>query len=434
MTIAPHLANASGGFADSSADSPALDRDMLAEDLRQRVFPQPGGSGCVPRIGAEVEIIPIRTRSGRPLPLEAAGAESTLAILRAAGASLGWRERRSAKANVPEVELADGGRITFEPGGQIEISSAPNVSVSALVARLRSTVAAIGTAAPNGVELLSRGIDPRSRVEDVAPQLDAERYRRMLRHFEQVGPSGARMMRQTASFQVCVDGGETPELTWKTLNALAPYMVAIFANSPRYDGVDTGHKSYRRYIWGTLDPYRTGLLGLQDDPIAEYLQFALDAQAFLKPDVNGAAVPFSYWLSRGEATPSDWCTHLSTLFPEVRPRGYFELRSADVVAPEWYVVPLVLVAGLVYHRPTLEIAADLLGAPDPALLVSAGRAGLGDGIIGERAMVLGDLALAGCEALGSAFVSAADLAKADEYFDRYTRRRLSPADDNAAST
>jgi len=236
------------------------------------------------------------------------------------------------------------------------------------------------------------------------------------------------MMRQTASFQVCVDGGETPERTWTVLNALAPYMVAIFANSPTYAGLETGHRSFRRHIWATLDSRRTGMLGMTDDPVEEYVEFALQAPAFLMPDVGGEAAPFSYWLPRG-ATADDWCTHLSTLFPEVRPRGYFELRSADVVAPEWYAVPLVLVTGLVYHAPSLDAAAELLGAPDPALLARSGRFGLTDPTLRAVAPALCDLALDGCIALGTAFVGSVDLGAASEYFDRYTRRGLSPADD-----
>jgi glutamate--cysteine ligase len=405
-----------------------LDRDTLADDLRQRVFPSAAPSGMPARIGAEVEIIPIDRATGRPLSLEGRGT-STLGILRRAGVAAGWHERRSAKANVPEIELPDGGRITFEPGGQIEISSAPNVSLSALVSRLRVTVRAIADAAPSGVELLSRGIDPRTRVEDVAPQLDADRYRRMLEHFDHIGPSGARMMRQTASFQVCVDGGDAPERTWTMLNALAPFVVALFANSPRYAGRDTGHKSYRRHIWATLDPRRTGVLGALGDPVEEYLEFALAAPAFLLPDVDGAAAPFSYWLARGGVTATDWCTHLSTLFPEVRPRGYFELRSADVVAPEWYAVPLVFVAGLASHRPSLDAAAELLGAPDAALLERSGRVGLSDPELREKAPLLCDLALDGCSALGTGFVSAEDLGTAADYFERYTRRGRAPADD-----
>ena len=428
MTAAPRFDHSASRVEGRSSPVLPVDRAALADDLRQRVFPAAVSRDVAPRIGAEVEIIPAYSATGRPLPLEGQDA-STLAILRVAGAAAGWRERRSSKANVPEIEMPDGGRITFEPGGQIEISSAPDPSLSALVGRLRATVRAIAEAAPDGVELLSRGIDPRTRVEDVAPQLDADRYRRMLRHFDRIGPSGARMMRQTASFQVCVDGGDAPELTWTVLNALAPFMVAMFANSPRYAGRDTGHKSYRRHIWATLDPRRTGLLGVASDPVAEYLDFALDAPAFLLPDVNGTAAPFSYWLARGEATASDWCTHLSTLFPEVRPRGYFEVRSADVVAPEWYAVPLVVVAGLVYHRPSLDAAADLLGAPDAALLDRSGRHGLSDAVLGGKAPRLCDLALDGCVALGTEFVSAADLDTAAEYFERYTRRGLAPADD-----
>jgi glutamate--cysteine ligase len=251
----------------------------------------------------------------------------------------------------------------------------------------------------------------------------------MLRYFERIGPSGARMMRQTASFQICVDAGEQPDLTWRALNALAPYVVAIFANSPRYEGRETGHRSFRRHIWGTLDPRRTGLLGFGDDPTEEYLQFALDAPAFLMPDVDCVAASFGHWLASGEATASDWCVHLSTLFPEVRPRGYFELRSADVVAPEWYAAPLVLIAGLVYHRPNLEAVLELTGGPDRELLVRSGRDGLSDPVLGAVAPQLCNLALAGCTALGEDFVAESDLATAAEYFDRYTRRGRCPADD-----
>jgi glutamate--cysteine ligase len=407
---------------------PRLTRAALADDLRTRVFPAPAAGSIPPRIGAEVEIIPVDASTRRPLPLEGHG-QSTLGLLRRAGAGAGWRERRSAKANVPEIELPDGGRITFEPGGQIELSSAPNVSLSALVSRLRDTVARIAAAAAPDAELLSFGIDPRTPLHEVAPQLDADRYHRMLCHFERIGPSGARMMRQTASFQVCVDGGDVPGRTWTVLNALAPFMVAIFANSPRYEGRATGHKSFRRHVWATLDPRRTGVLGTSGDPVDEYLRFALEAPAFLLPDAGGVAAPFSYWLARGDATSADWCAHLSTLFPEVRPRGYFELRSCDGVAPEWYAVPLVLVAGLVYHRPTLDAAAALLGTPSAALLERSGRLGLTDPFLRRVAPELCDLALGGCSALGDGFVGAADIAAAAAYFDRYTRRGRSPADD-----
>ena len=426
MTAAPRLDR---GSAEANDDAHAtLDREALAEHLSVHVFPAAAPRTATPRIGAEVEVIPLDAVSRRPLPLEGDG-RSTLAILRRAGAAAGWRERRSAKANVPEIALPDSGRITFEPGGQIELSPPPNASLSTLVAGLRSTLEAITSSGP-GTELLALGIDPDTPIDAVAPQLHAERYRRMLAYFETVGPSGARMMRQTASFQVCVDGGESPVLTWRVLNALAPYMVAVFANSPRYGGQSTGHLSYRREIWATLDPRRTGILGLADDIIDEYVEFALGAPAFLLGEPGRAAAPFHCWLDRGAVTASDWCAHLSTLFPEIRPRGYFEVRSADVVPPTWFAAPLVFVAGLVYHRPSLDAAADLLGPPSRELLACCGREGLRHATLGRVAPLLCDLALDGCTALGSSFVSAADLASAAEFFDRYTRRKRALAHDN----
>jgi len=71
-----------------------LDRCVLAHDLRQSVFPAPQSAGCARRIGAEVEVIPVDGRSGRPLPLETRAGVSSLSILRRAGADVGWYERR----------------------------------------------------------------------------------------------------------------------------------------------------------------------------------------------------------------------------------------------------------------------------------------------------------------------------------------------------
>ena len=131
----------------------------------------------------------------------------------------------------------------------------------------------------------------------------------------------------------------------------------------------------------------------------------------------------------GALTAADWAAHLTTLFPEVRPRGYFELRSADIVPPQWFPVPLVFVCGLVYDEHSLEAASQLLGTPSADLLALSGREGLAHPTLGHVAPLLCDLALEGSAALGAEFVSATDVATAAEYFDRYTRRGRCLADD-----
>ncbi len=80
-------------------------------------------------------------------------------------------------------------------------------------------------------------------------------------------------------------------------------------------------------------------------PVGAYADFALGAGAMLLGEDRRPAVrsptgwrPAPRW--RG------WRVHLTTLFPEVRPRGYFELRSCDALARAWLAAPLVFVCAL----------------------------------------------------------------------------------------
>lgn len=408
-------------------------RESLLAQLRREVFALDRHAGSPPRVGAEVELIPVDATTRRVAPIEAIDRPATLPVLRTVGARLGWGEMASIKAGVPEFRTPPGGRITFEPGGQIEYSAPPSPSVSGLARDARGMAdtlrEALGEA---GLHLVTVGIDPANSIEEVPLQLTAPRYRRMAAHFATIGPHGARMMRQTASIQVCVDAGPTPSVRWRLLNALAPYLAAIFANSSIYAGEATGYRSVRRGIWGALDPARTGLPWDPAHPVEAYLDFALGAASLLG-DVDEPPFPaFGALADAGRVSLHSWRAHLSTLFPEVRPRGYFEVRSIDALAPEWYAVPLVVLAGLVYDDESTRAAMDLVGEPDASLLDRAGRCGLADPSLATTAEALFQLALRGAESLGPEVVSDDDLATAQEWFDRYTRWHLTPADESLA--
>jgi glutamate--cysteine ligase len=406
---------------------PDLSTDALRADIAAR-FPVPATAGTPWLIGAEAEVIPVDAVTRAPVPLDG-GAASTFGVLRRLGRSRGWKEQRSFKACVPEFHLPNGGRITFEPGGQIELSAAPCTSASDLLRALRDTLGAIrDEAAGVGIELLAVGLDPLNPIEAVVPQLDAERYRRMLAYFNGIGPSGARMMRQTAAFQVCVDGGERPLLAWRVLNAMAPHLSAMFANSPESLGVRGDVPSVRRGIWQTLDPCRTGMMPCTTDPVSEYLDFALAAPAFLLATVGDDAPPFGEAFSRGQATTEDWCTHVTTLFPEVRPRGYYEVRSIDALPEVWHAAPLALLTGILYHGQSLDAAAELLGPPDSALLERAATSALGDPALADASRELVAIALAGCDSLGDDWLTPDDRARAEDFFARFTLQGKAPGD------
>jgi glutamate--cysteine ligase len=237
------------------------------------------------------------------------------------------------------------------------------------------------------------------------------------------------MMRQTAAFQVSLDFDDEPWLRWRVLNAATPYVTAIFANSPIYAGERTDYQSTRAQVWRDLDPTRTGIPYDERDPVGAYLEFALAAPAILYPTIEGEHRPFGDWLARANPTPDEWQDHLSTLFPEVRPRGHLELRSADSIPPHWYAAPLALTAGILYDPAALRATADLLGTPDLGLLERAGRCGLHDPAIARMAADLFEVALQGCRGLGPRYFHPSDIEQATAFFERYTRRGRSPADD-----
>ena len=401
----------------------------LATELTEHAFAGPI-TGSPPRhIGAEVEFIPVESQTGRRCPIEGEGELATLPFLRRYGLRQGWWEGLTPKGT-PCFTLPIGGAVTFEPGGQLEYSSPPCRSASALLALLRAVVLPLrAAAAGEGIDLLAVGIDPLNSLAGAPLLIHAKRYERMAEYLGRRGMAGARMMRQTAAFQVSLDFDDEPWLRWQVLNAAAPYILAIFANSPIYARKRTGHQSARAHVWRTLDPARTGIPYDRQNPVGAYLDFALAAPAILFPMVEGEHRPFSEWLARANPTLEEWHDHLSTLFPEVRPRGHLELRSADAIAPHWYAAPLALTTGILYDPAALRATADLLGTPDLGLLCSAGRLGLHDPAVARTAADLFEVALQGCQELGARYFHPADLEQATAFFDRYTRRSRSPADD-----
>ncbi len=408
--------------------------EILYQDVERVLFTPPArvSSPERPLIGAEVELIPLWTDTGRRVPVSGTPG-SSLSMLRPWADRHGWREYVSAKGT-PVFAPPGGGQLTFEPGGQLELSAAPVPSVSALLRSLERVLLPLQEeAGRHRMQLLAAGIDPVTPVEDVALQFDCDRYRRMTDYFESIGPSGVRMMRQTATCHINLDlaerVGDRLERRWRLLNALTPVLVAMFANSPHYEGLATGYRSYRSETWRTLDWSRTGLVARDGDPTAEYLDFALAARAMLLGPVDGEYQPFAWWWDSGRVGLEDWHEHLSTLFPEVRPRGYFEIRAIDSLPVTLLAAPLAFVAGLTYHHDSAARALEVVGTPRTALLHVAGARGLADNRLARMARELADIALDGCRRLGPGFISPADMEVAEAFFDRYTRRRRTPADD-----
>jgi glutamate--cysteine ligase len=311
---------------------------------------------------------------------------------------------------MPGTIRAAAGRsaITLEPGGQLELSGPPASDVAATVTELAGDGQRARLAlAELGLGVAHAGADPLRPPRRVNPR---PRYRAMEAHFAATGRAGpgAVMMNSTAAMQVNLEAG--PERGWGERVArayrLGPTMVAISASSPWLHGRDTGWKSARQRAWGRLDARACGPVpgcvapdaasdaGL--DPASAWARYALRAPvAFVRTDGGGmtavpASVPFGRWAS-GQVrlggrvpTAADLDTHLTTLFPPVRLRGYLELRYLDMTAPRWWPAIAAVVTTLMDDPVAADLATEATERSAP-LWTKAARHGLGDAVLADSA-------------------------------------------------
>jgi len=299
-------------------------------------------------------------------------------------------------ARVEPALLPAGGRVTVEPGGQVEISTAAQPSLGALWDAAECDRRYL-------VDLLARadlvpgtsGLDPYRRSSRI---LDTPRYAAMERAYAAGGSAGRTMMCSTAGLQICLDAGEPATVAdrWAAVHLIGPPLVALFATADRFGGASTGLASARMQVWldisaGRTDPVWTAASATAS-PQDAWAEYALTAPLLFQRR------PGHDWSAPGDRTFDDWCAttprpssddldlHLSSLFPPVRPRGYLEVRYLDAQPGAEWIAPTALVAALLGDAATLRTVLELCrpvadrwrtsatdGLADPLLLAVAGE-------------------------------------------------------------
>jgi glutamate--cysteine ligase len=247
---------------------------------------------------------------------------------------------------------------------------------------------------------------------------------------------GLPMMCTTASVQVCVDiGADSGDAVrrWRLAHSLGPLLIAAFANSPLQAGRRTGLKSTRQAIWNALDPGRT-TVPIGSDPAEAWARYTLDAKVMMRrtPDGGWVADPgtsFREWVAAGEVTREDLEYHLSTLFPPVRPRGWYELRMIDALPEPYWPVPVALVTALL-DDPVASRLAEEAAEPVARRWREAARDALADRELARAARTCFAAARAALPRLGAEAL----LPMVDDYYSRYIERGRCPADDLASAS
>jgi glutamate--cysteine ligase len=331
--------------------------------------------------------------------------------------------------------LPQGGRLTIEPGGQLELSSARFDSLDEAIVGTEIDLFALDReCAERRIDLIALGADP---LRPPTRILDAPRYDAMEAFFDTDGRFGRTMMCNTASVQINVGLGEPADLDdrWRLANALGPTLSACFANSPFSDGHPSGWQSTRLHAWWHLDPTRATAPGADRNPARCWTEFALQARVMLIHTADGATHPvtdgltFGRWMVEGHElgwpTLDDFRYHLTTLFPPVRPRGWFEVRYIDALpTPFWHVAAAVIATILDDPAVRAEAWRAIDGTTD--LWIDAAQLGLGHPALGASGKAVFAIAL---EALQQHRADRGYTDAVGTYVERWVSRGRTPADD-----
>ncbi|HET6209474.1 MAG TPA: glutamate-cysteine ligase family protein [Jatrophihabitans sp.] len=350
-------------------------------------------------------------------------------------AALGRHAPHTLDPNSPAAALPAGGLVTVEPGGQLEISSAPSASIAALIDAMQRDATQLQVLLESTGFLLSGlAADPHRPPERL---LHTPRYDAMAAAFDAIGPAGRLMMCSTAATQVCVDLGppEVAEDRWRAAHYLGPVLLAAFANSPRICSDLPGPAvSQRMASWWQLDAQRTA--PPHSFELADYIRRALDTQVLARRRKRGSwyvrqPMTLRQWLSSDQpVTTADIDLHLSMIFPPVRPQGYLELRYLDgQPAGEW-IAPLCLIAALFGPGDGVEQVLRCC-AEAAARWQQATELGLADPVLRECAGTV--LAIAG-ERLSGLDLPDSLLAQVERLLQRRLGAGISPAMDQLSAS
>ena len=280
------------------------------------------------------------------------------------------------KGKIIGLKDGDGGSVSLEPGGQLELSGAP-------LSNLHQTCAETGrhlrhmraVSSALGVGMLGIGFQPKWRRDDIS-WMPKGRYQIMRNHMPKVGTMGLDMMLRSCTVQVNLDYADEADMRrkFRTSLALQPIATALFANSPFKDGKPSGWLSGRAHVWTDTDNARCGVPSCVFDPhfgYEQWIDYILDVPMYFlhrgEDYVDVAGKSFRDYLAgtlagfEGEPPQmTDFEDHITTAFPEVRLKQYLEMRGAD--SGSWAnicALPAYWV-GLLYCDEALAEAEDLV--------------------------------------------------------------------------
>ena len=298
------------------------------------------------------------------------------------------------------LKTNEGASISLEPGGQLELSG--NIVKTlhhSCIETSKHLRQMLDVTAKLGLGMIGLGFHPTASKEQIN-WMPKGRYKIMKNYMPKVGNLGLDMMLRTCTIQTNLDYQDEEDMRrkFKTSLALQPIATALFANSPIKDGRLTKIQSNRALVWTDTDPDRCGVPQCVFEPnfgYEQWIDYVLDVPMYFiyrdgqYLDVAGKSFrkfmnsEYSDEFFGHTASMLDFEDHITTIFPDVRLKGYLEMRGAD--GGPWSVICALpaLWVGLLYDAEALQKAEAIANQFSHQDVVNARISAAKDGLKGQ---------------------------------------------------
>ena len=298
------------------------------------------------------------------------------------------------------LKTNEGASISLEPGGQLELSG--NIVKTlhhSCIETSKHLRQMLDVTAKLGLGMIGLGFHPTASKEQIN-WMPKGRYKIMKNYMPKVGNLGLDMMLRTCTIQTNLDYQDEEDMRrkFKTSLALQPIATALFANSPIKDGRLTKIQSNRALVWTDTDPDRCGVPQCVFEPnfgYEKWIDYVLDVPMYFiyrdgqYLDVAGKSFrkfmnsEYSDEFFGHTASMLDFEDHITTIFPDVRLKGYLEMRGAD--GGPWSIICALpaLWVGLLYDAEALQKAEAIANQFSHQDVVNARISAAKDGLKGQ---------------------------------------------------
>ncbi|MBS4534512.1 glutamate--cysteine ligase [Clostridium sp. D2Q-14] len=258
--------------------------------------------------------------------------------------------------------------ITLEPGAQFEVSINPKQTIIELekiyIDFLKEIVPILEK---KEQYMISMGYHPVSKIENI-PFIPKERYKYMSQYFSDKGEYAHNMMKGTASIQIAIDYSDEEDCRkkFRLANLLSPILSLIFDNSPIFEGNIYPNNILRTDIWNKCDDDRSKIVPKSLDnefSCSDYAEYILNTPPILIMKNN----EFNFVGDKlvkdvfdpDEFTDKELEHILTMVFPDVRLKGFIEIRMMDAVPYPFNLAGVALIKGIMYSDKNVDILLDM---------------------------------------------------------------------------